>query len=146
MSSGPTSTIGTDETRRMHPAVDHAVVTLLRSPLHRLADSHLCELRYQAPRSGRAVSLPVMYAPWENSIVVMVGRAASKQWWRAFRSPLPVEVCAGRNAHRGIGMVLSPDDSRFEPATAEYERCLDIRPAVKDQIVLIDFATTQPAP
>ena len=129
-----------DDTRQVHPAVDRAVVALLRSPIHRLADSKLCELRYHGPKSGRPVSLPVMYAPWGNAVVVLVGDAEHKQWWRAFRTAHDVDVCAGRNSTRGIGRALAPGDSRFDAASAAYERSHGIAAVGTDRIVLIEFS------
>jgi hypothetical protein len=126
--------------RPIHPLADQAVVRLLRSPMHRLADSRLCELRYVGPKSGRAVTLPVMYAPWRSDFVVLVGNADQKQWWRAFRSPQDVQVCAGRNAKRGRGVVLTSNDARFADAAAAYQHAFRIKPKQSDRMVLIECA------
>ncbi len=59
--------------------------------LRRLADRQVVELRYTT-RDGRPISLPVMYAQRENTLVVLVGGPRGKTWWRHFRQPQPIRV------------------------------------------------------
>src|ERR1041384_1729236 len=104
-----------DRHARNHPLANHAVLTVLRSPLHHLLDTEMCELRYTAPRSAREVSLPVMYAGHDD-LVVLVGDAAEKTWWRAVRRPYPVAVCRGGAIRRGTARVLDELDPRYRDA------------------------------
>ena len=127
--------------RRRHTALNHVLVTLLRSPLHHLLDTELCELSYRAPRSGRTVDLPVMYAYDGADLVVLVGDAPAKTWWRAFRKPGPVEIRRGGNVRRGTARVLDPDDPRYAAATLMYEHRHGIRPVDGDRVVLIENLT-----
>ncbi len=73
------------------PAANAVVLGVLRSPAHRLLDSHLCELRY-AGRRGEVV-LPVGYRRVEGCLTVTVGRPETKTWWRHFRAgPAAVRI------------------------------------------------------
>lgn len=128
--------------RRRHIAMNHAVLALLRSPLHHLLGTELCELSYRAPRSGRPVSLPVLYADDGADLVVLAGDAREKLWWRALRGPLPVSVRRGDAVWHGNGRVLTPDDPRYPAATDAYERRHGIRPVDGDQVVLIEDLTS----
>ena len=127
--------------RRRHSALNHVLLALLRSPLHHLLDTELCELSYRAPRCGRTIDLPVMYATDGADLVVLVGDAPEKTWWRAFREPHPVEVRRGGRVRRGIGRVLAPDDPRYPGATLMYEHRHGIRPVDSDRVVLIENLT-----
>jgi hypothetical protein len=132
-----------DRHARNHPLANRAVLTLLRSPLHHLLDTGMCELRYTAPRSGREVALPVMYAADGDDLVVLVGDAAEKSWWRAYRRPYPVEVCRGGAVRRGTGRVLDIGDTRYPAAVAAYHRRHELRPANGDRVVLIEHLTPE---
>ena len=79
-------------TRSHPPLANRCVLAMLRSPLHRLLDPGLRELRYRGRRTGRRIALPVMYAQSGNRFVVLVGNAPGKTWWRHFETPMPVEV------------------------------------------------------
>jgi hypothetical protein len=89
---------------------------LLHAPLvHRLIDTRVCELRFAAARSGREVTLPVMYAQRSDRVVVFVGRSHAKRWWRNFVEPHPVAVWLRGQGRTGRGHVAFP-------ATAEHAR------------------------
>jgi hypothetical protein len=132
-----------DRHARNHPAVNHAVLMLLRSPLHHLLDTEMCELRYTAPVSRREVSLPVMFAADRDALVVLVGDAAEKMWWRAFRHPHPVEIHRGGDVRHGTGQILAADDARYAAAVGAYDRRHHLRPVNGDRIVLIEHLTPE---
>jgi hypothetical protein len=127
--------------RRRHTALNHTVLALLRSPLHHVLDTELCELSYRAPRSGRAVTLPVMYAVDGADLVVLVGDAPEKIWWRAFRGSRPVSIRRGDTTRHGVARLLPPDDPRYAAATDAYDRRHGIRPVDTDRVVLIEGLT-----
>jgi hypothetical protein len=127
--------------RRRRSSLNHALLALLRSPLHGLLDSHVCELAYRAPRSGRRVTLPVMYAIDGSDVVVLVGDAPAKRWWRAFRRPHYVQIRRGGAVRAGTGRVIRPDDDRYESAATAYEHRHGMRPVGNDQMVLIENLT-----
>lgn len=127
--------------RRRHTGLNHVLLALLRSPLHHLLDTELCELSYQAPRSGKTVDLPVMYATDGADLVVLAGDAPEKTWWRAFREPHLVLIRRGGGVRYGMGRVLAPDDPRYPGAVLMYEHRHGIRPVDGDRVVLIEKLT-----
>ena len=94
------------------------VVALLRSPLARLLGG-VCELEFTGRRSNRAVRLPVQYARDADRVVVHVGHAAGKRWWRNFTDPHPARVTL-------VGPRSSASDGWCAPATptARDRTCL----------------------
>jgi hypothetical protein len=72
------------------------VVALLRSPLHRLLSGSTDVLRYTGRRSGRTITTPTQYARHGDDVVILVGRADNKSWWRNFRGDArSIEVLLG---------------------------------------------------
>ncbi|HEY7175909.1 MAG TPA: hypothetical protein VH442_13415 [Micromonosporaceae bacterium] len=143
MQTDPTTVVGEERVlhRRRHTSLNHALLALLRSPLHGLLDSDVCELAYRAPRSGRRVHLPVMYATVGRDAVVLVGDAPAKTWWRAFRKPHNVQMRRGGAVRAGLGRVIRPDDPRYESAALAYEHRHGLHPVGNDQMVLIENLT-----
>jgi hypothetical protein len=88
------------------------------SGLRRLADHQVCELRFTGTRSGRPVVLPVMYAQQGEQVVVLVGGADRKRWWRNFARPLPVRVLLRGVPRTGVGRVIAPGDAGRAQAAA----------------------------
>ncbi|MCR6690171.1 hypothetical protein [Cellulomonas sp.] len=112
------------------------VLAVVRSPAHRVL-GRVRELRYTGPRSGADVRLPVEMVEHGDALVVLVGRAATKRWWRAFREPWPVVVTTGRRERHGIGQVLTADDPRRAAAAAAYQAVSPARVGPDDVLVLI---------
>ena len=119
------------------PVVNRLVLVILRSPAHRLLSGSVCELSYTTD-GGRVVHLPVQYAQHHGSLVVMVGHAASKRWWRAFRRPRTVTVRQAGRVWTGIGRTIHPDHPASRAAGEAYARARHVTPATNDRIVLID--------
>src|SRR5215831_7582467 len=98
---GPMTRAHTRERRlgRRPMAVANAFTRwILHVPLlRRLADRQVCELRYTGSRTGRPVALPVMYARRGDRVVVLVGGADQKSWWRNFTTPAAVRVLLAGN-------------------------------------------------
>ncbi|MFI7670639.1 DUF1918 domain-containing protein [Nocardia sp. NPDC049526] len=93
----------TGATRYQAPGFGASVMlSALHSPLAHGLRNNLCELRYQARRSGRHIALPVSGARAGNTVVVLAGRD-TKTWWRNFRTPPTRRVL--------IEAVHSPDGS-----------------------------------
>jgi hypothetical protein len=124
--------------RRPPALLNRATLAMLRSPLHRLLGRALCELDYRGRRSGRAIALPVLYASWGNRVVVLVGDAPDKQWWRNFTQPTAVGIRRGWQVRAGIGRLVSPDDPAYLPARAAYIRRHHIEPQPTDRMVVIE--------
>jgi deazaflavin-dependent oxidoreductase (nitroreductase family) len=65
---------------------------VLKSPLHRLLSGGLLLITYRGRRTGRERTIPVMYAEEGDRLIVLVGDATAKQWWRNLRGGAPVEL------------------------------------------------------
>jgi hypothetical protein len=117
--------------------VNRAVLAVLRSRLHGLLDAGLCELRY-ADRSGRTVSLPVLYAAASDRFVVLVGDAADKRWWRHFRQPAAVEIRRGRQRLAGTGRIVPPEDPGWADAWKVYYDRHHVLHEPGDRLLVID--------
>jgi hypothetical protein len=111
---------------------------ILRTPvLHRLADQQVCELRFSGARSGRPVVLPVMYAQRGEQLVVLVGGADSKRWWRSFTQPHPLRVLLRGVVRTGTGHVIASGAAgRVEAASVYATRFPDL-PVQDDPMVII---------
>lgn len=116
------------------------VLAVLRSWLHGLLDPGICELRYRARRSGRMVALPVIYARKGEQLVVVVGDASGKRWWRNFTHPGPVEVRRGGQLRAGTCRVVAPDDPAYEPAWHAYFQRQHVSREPGDRLLVIEFA------
>jgi hypothetical protein len=120
--------------------VNAAVLALLRSPLHGMLDAGLCELRYRGRRSGRHIALPVLYAAYGDTFVVLVGDAPAKRWWRNFTAPAPVEIRRGGRTRAGTGRILSPDDPTYPDAWRAYSDRHRIAALPTDRLLVIDLS------
>jgi hypothetical protein len=120
-------------------AVNRMVLGLLRSPLHGLLDPGICELCFRGRRTGRAVRLPVIYAPYGAAYVVVVGDAADKRWWRNFVEPGPVQVRRGNRLRPGTCRVVTPADPAYEPAWQAYVERQHVTQEPGDRLLLIEF-------
>jgi hypothetical protein len=129
---------GPQSTRSRLRAVNAFTCWILRMPLlRRLADHQVIELRFTGARTGKPVVLPVMYAQSDDVLVVLVGGADQKRWWRNFVRPRPVGVRLRGAARRGIGQVLEPGAAgRAEAATVYSARFPDI-PVRDDPLVVL---------
>jgi hypothetical protein len=106
---------------------------------HRLADRHVCELRFSARRSGKQVALPVMYAQQDDTLVVLVGWPDRKRWWRNFFRSYQVQVWLHGKTRPGSGHVVDA----ASPHRAEMAKTYNARfPGVAiedDPMVVIDL-------
>ena len=111
---------------------------ILRTPaLRRLADRQVCELRFAGARSGCPVILPVMYAQRGEQLVVLVGGADRKLWWRSFTQPHPLRVLLRGVRRTGTGHVITSGAAgRVEAASLYATRFPDL-PAQDDPMVVI---------
>jgi hypothetical protein len=100
------------------------VAAVLRSPLHGLLDGSIDVVRYQGRRSGGTFSTPTQYAACMDGIVILVGRADRKTWWRNFQGGHDLEVLLGGRWVPMVGeAVLGADDPEaIAPLLAAYLR------------------------
>lgn len=107
--------------------------------LRRLADRQVCELRFTGVRTGRSVVLPVMYAQRGDRVVVLVGGADQKTWWRNFRRPTPVRVLLSGATRTGTGHVVGPTSPERTEAAKVYATRFPDLPVEADPMVVIDL-------
>jgi hypothetical protein len=107
--------------------------------LRRLADRQVCELRFAGVRSGRSVVLPVMYARSGDRVVVLVGGADRKTWWRNFTRPTPVQVLLAGTARTGTGHVVDAASPERAAAARTYASRFPDIPVETDPMVVIDL-------
>lgn len=105
--------------------------------LRRLADGQVCELRFVGRRSGRPVVLPVMYAQRADTIVVLVGGAQGKRWWRSFTRPHPVRVWLRGVSRTGTGRVVADGAAGRADAAGIYADRFPDLPVEDDPLVVI---------
>ena len=107
--------------------------------LRRLADRQVCELRFTGGRTGRSIVLPVMYARRGDRVVVLVGGADHKQWWRNFNRPTEVRVLLRGVVRTGTGRVVGPEAPGRPEAAALYAARFPDIPVRDDPMVVIDL-------
>jgi hypothetical protein len=98
------------------------VEAVLKSPLHRVMSGKLLLIRYHGQRSGTEYTLPVQYADTHHGVLVMVGKPATKTWWRNFTTMGQAQVLlAGKwvpmTAHALVG---SEDPEAVTPLLRSY--------------------------
>jgi hypothetical protein len=91
------------------------VVWLLGSGLRPLLEKAVAVLRYTA-RSGAQITLPVQVARDRGRIVVLVGNADKKHWWRHFTTPTAVDVWHDGQWRTGSGTVMIGRDGEAADA------------------------------
>jgi hypothetical protein len=85
--------------------MNRMVVRLLGSALRPLLGNAVAVLRYTA-RSGAQITLPVQVTHDRGRVVVLVGHADKKQWWRHFTTPAAIEVWHDGQWRCGTGTVV----------------------------------------
>lgn len=104
-------------------AIGNAIVRMvLSSPLHRVLSDSTDVIRYTGRRTGRAIATPTQYVAFGDDIVIMVGRAASKHWWRNFSDErdLDVLVQGSWRAMRGRAIIGSDEPETVRPLLEAY--------------------------
>jgi deazaflavin-dependent oxidoreductase (nitroreductase family) len=87
------------------------VIGLLCSPFHRLASGSLLLITYVGRRSGRAFTIPVMYAEREGTLTIFVGHPERKRWWRNLHGGAKVEVRLRGRRLRGHAEIVEDSEA-----------------------------------
>jgi hypothetical protein len=109
------------------------MVRLLRSPIRHLLPRTMVLLRYVSA-TGATVTLPVQAAQEATRLVVLVGHADKKRWWRHFRRAAAADVWLDGSWYPAVGEV-SPANGE---AASLYRRRFP-RVAVPDNATLVDL-------
>ena len=103
---------------RMNRVVD----LVLRSRLHWLLSRGLTLITVTGRRTGRRYTIPVGYLETADAVVVLVGDAPSKTWWRNYMHPGPIEVRLRGVPRVGRAVVIPPDSEQFRRTAEESFR------------------------
>jgi hypothetical protein len=104
---------------RLNPFVS----AILRSRFHWLLSPGLLLITVTGRKTGKRYTIPVGYHQVEDAIVVMIGEAPTKVWWRNYRRPGPIELRLRGRLLRGRARVLPADSAEFrQRADASFRR------------------------
>ena len=103
---------------RMNGVVD----VVLRSRFHWLLSRGLTLITVTGRRSGRRYTIPVGYLETVDAVVVLVGDAPSKTWWRNYIDPGPIEVTLRGVPRSGRAVVVPPGSEPFRRTAEEAFR------------------------
>lgn len=96
--------------RVVNNSMNRVLIPTLRSPAGRLLGRRLAVVSYTGRRTGRTYDLVTLYARVDDTVVIAVGAARHKTWWRQFREPDRVELWL--NGRRAIGTATTIDGAR----------------------------------
>jgi deazaflavin-dependent oxidoreductase (nitroreductase family) len=117
--------------------VNRIVAGALRSPLHPLLGRALALVTVTGRRTGRPITVPVMCAQGGEDLVVLVGRAAQKSWWRNLAECADVTVTLGGRRQPMRATVLAHEPERGEALRVYLERFPKARHRLTDTDVLV---------
>ena len=103
---------------RMNRVVD----VVLRSRFHWLLSRGLILITVTGRRTGRRYTIPVGYLETSDAVVVLVGDAPAKTWWRNYTQPGPIEVRLRGVQRFGRAVVIPPASEQFRRITEESFR------------------------
>jgi F420H(2)-dependent quinone reductase len=99
------------------------IIPILRSPLHWLLSGGLMLITVTGRKSGRRYTIPVGYHQAADALIVMVGEAPTKTWWRNYREAGPIELRVRGRQLQGRALVLRADTDEFRTrAEASFRR------------------------
>jgi len=101
---------------RFFTRLNGPIAWVLRSPFHALLDGELMLVTVTGKKSGKRYTIPVGYQRDGNRILVLVSRAATKVWWRNYRTKGPIEVYTRGATHTGTAEVVTPESEEFAAA------------------------------
>jgi hypothetical protein len=102
------------------PAANRWVLRALAIDAGRRLLPRLCAVRYTGRRTGRTVMMPVAYAACGTDVMVLVGHAMSKQWWRNFCGGHPAELFVDGRWRQARGEVVACDRVEYPRLLAGY--------------------------
>jgi len=104
-----------------HRITNPVVRMILSSPLHALLSGKLILITYTGRQSGVRHTLPVMYANWDDELVVVVGYYDKKKWWRNFRGkPVAVKIRYRGKLLEGSALAVEGKAAEIVPRLVEY--------------------------
>ena len=107
---------------RLSMRLNPIVAVVLRSRFHWLLSRGLTLIAVTGRRSGRRYTIPVGYLETSDAVVVLVGDAPSKTWWRNYLGGGPIEVLLSGVWRHGTALTLAPDSDEFRRRAEESFR------------------------
>ncbi len=127
--------------------VNPVLRALARTPGHRLLGGRLVVLSYTGRRTGRRHELPVMAVAAGDDLVVIVGEAEAKSWWRNFdHVPQDVRVRSRGRLLECTARRLGVGDVGHREAVAAYRRAFPRVDVAGAQVVLLTGIADPPCP
>ena len=109
--------------RFAQPPFNPIMVWLLQSPLHRLVSGSHLLVRYRGRKTGIERTFPVGFATAGDDLVILVGRAEAKTWWRNFLAPWPITVVRQGRSIGATGVAVRGEtDEGLRLARAYFDR------------------------
>ncbi|GAA0926197.1 hypothetical protein GCM10009558_106680 [Virgisporangium aurantiacum] len=102
------------------PAHNRWVLQALSTVTGRRILPNLCGLRFAGRGTGRTVVLPVAHAACGTDVMVLVGHATDKRWWRNFHDGHPAELLLDGRWRTARGEVVGPDRIEYPRLLAGY--------------------------
>jgi hypothetical protein len=90
---------------------------ILRSPFHWLLSPALMLITVTGRKTGRRYTIPVAYNQMADAIVILVGEAPRKMWWRNYRTPGPIALYLRRECLKGTARSCRPIPPNFANAS-----------------------------
>jgi len=107
---------------RVSMRLNRVVDVVLRSRFHWLLSRGLTLITVTGRRTGRRYTIPVGYLETPDAVVVLVGDAPSKTWWRNYMQPGPIEMRLRGVPRAGRAVVVPPDSEQFRRTAEESFR------------------------
>ena len=107
---------------RVSMRLNRIVDLVLRSRFHWLLSRGLTLITVTGRRTGRRYTIPVGYLEVPDAVVVLVGDAPSKTWWRNYMTPGPIEVRQRGVPRCGRAVVVPPGSEQFRRSAEESFR------------------------
>jgi hypothetical protein len=123
---------------------DGIVGAVLCSPLHRMLSGSLLLISFTGRRTGQEHSRPVMFAGDERGLIIFVGHAEQKVWWRNLTERAPVRVRLRGRELEGYGEVVKRDSALAGRYVVRFPRA---RTAIDeaDDPIFVRVAELQPS-
>jgi hypothetical protein len=108
--------------------------------------SGMVGLSVRGRRTGRWYTFPVMAAADGDELVVLVGHADRKQWWRNVLWPTGVRLLRGGSWHDAVGRAVEPGDPSHPQAYLAYLARFPRADAGPDAVLVRISPSPPPAP
>jgi hypothetical protein len=110
--------------------LNRVVSAILRSPFHWLLSRGLMLITVTGRKTGRVYTIPVGYHETDDCIIILVGEASKKVWWKNYLDSGPIELRLRGKQLRGRAKVLPPESAEFRQRAEDSLRRAFFMPRV----------------